>query len=223
LYNDMVSTILGDYIYTKAFHELLERDLPRLVPVVARTTYRMSIGEMLQLEQKNDFDLTAEQYFQLVDEKTASLMSASTEVGALVGGLSDERVLRYRNFGEALGRAYQVTDDLFDFLGSPDVIGKGVQSDLAEGKITLPLIHALAHAPSRDRTRLREMAVRKELTAEDWRALLEILEASGAIERCRETATRLAEEALAAIREEPESPWREALERAVAYAVQRNH
>lgn len=116
MYNDLVSTILGDYIYTKAFFELLQHELPQVVPVVARTTYRMSIGEMLQLQQKDDLDLTEEQYFELVDEKTASLMAAATEVGALVGGMERERVERYRRFGQALGRAYQVTDDLFDFL-----------------------------------------------------------------------------------------------------------
>jgi len=223
LYNDLVATILGDYIYTKAFNELLERNLPQVVPVVARTTYRMSIGEMLQLQQKHDLNVTAEEYFQLVDEKTASLMAASTEVGALLAGLGDERVLRYRRFGQALGRAYQVTDDLFDFLGSPDVIGKGVQSDLAEGTFTLPLIHALAHAPAKERSRLRDLAVSKDLQADDWRTLLKILETSGAIAHCREQACALAEEALAAIEEEPASPWKKALERAVAYAVQRIH
>ena len=223
LYNDLVSTILGDYIYTKAFHELLQHDLPRVVPVVARTTYRMSIGEMLQLQQKNDLDVTQEQYFQLVDEKTASLMAAATEVGAICGGLAEERVERYRRFGEALGRAYQLTDDLFDFLGSPEVIGKGVQSDLAEGQVTLPLIYALGHANSRERARLREVAARKQLGQEDWRVLLGILESSGAIDHCREKACELAEEAMQAIQEEPDSFWKDALHRAVAYAVQRSH
>jgi octaprenyl-diphosphate synthase len=223
LYNDLVSTILGDYIYTKAFHELLQRDLPGVVEVVARTTYRMSIGEMLQLQQKNDLDLTEEAYFQLVDEKTASLMSAATEIGARIGGLDEERALRFRRFGEALGRAYQVTDDLFDFIGSPEVMGKGVRSDLAEGKVTLPLIHALARAGGRERTKLREIASNNAVGSEDWPALLAILESSGSIERCRETAVGLAETALALLREEEESPWRSALEKAVAYAVRRIH
>ncbi len=223
LYNDLVSTILGDYIYTKAFHELLERALPRAVPVVARTTYRMSIGEMLQLQQKNDLDLDEEQYFRLVDEKTASLMSASSELGALAGGLDDEGILRFRRFGEALGRAYQVTDDLFDYIGSTAEIGKGVRSDLNEGKVTLPLIHALAHAGSRDRARLKDLASRRPLAPEDWPPLLKILEVSGAIEYCREKAFEMAETAVAELPEQSGSPYRIALEKAVAYAIQRSH
>lgn len=254
LYNDLVSTILGDYIYTKAFHELLERGMSSLVPLVARTAYHMSIGEMLQLEQKNDLELSEEAYFRLVDQKTASLMAAATEMGALVGRLDAETVNRFRLFGEFLGRAYQVTDDLFDFLGNSAEIGKGVQSDLAEGKITLPLIYALAHAHGRDRARLREMAERRKLNAEEWAILLQILESSGSIEYCREKAMELAESAVSQLRgQEPgqddgpvgdghaggvhdrdvlvgrdlgvdgATPWRGALERAVAYAVQRNH
>jgi octaprenyl-diphosphate synthase len=223
LYNDLVSTILGDYIYTKAFHELLQRNHATLVPVVARTAYRMSIGELLQLEQKNDLDLTEEAYFQLVDEKTASLMSAASEMGARVGNLEEERVQRYRRFGEALGRAYQVTDDLFDYLGNAAEMGKGVQSDLTEGKVTLPLIHAMGHASTRDRARLREMAAKKSLSPEEWTQLLGILQATGASEYCKEKALELAEFAIGQLQDEPDTPWRTALERAVAYAVHRNH
>ncbi len=223
MYNDMVATILGDYIYTKAFHELIERGATDLVPVVARTTYRMSIGEMLQLQQKRDLDLTEEQYFQLVREKTASLMGAATEIGAIVGRLGPERSARFREFGEYLGRAYQVTDDLFDYLGDPAAMGKGVRSDLPEGKITLPLIHALAAAGPRDRSVLRELAARRELSDADWRELLDLLDRTGAIAYCRERARSLAASSLELLAEEPATPWREALEKAVAYAIHRLH
>ncbi len=223
LYNDLVSTILGDYIYTKVFHELLERDMPRVVPVVARTTYRMSIGEVLQLQQKKDLDLDEEQYFRLLDEKTASLMAASSEIGALVAGMDDERTHSYRRFGEALGRAYQVTDDLFDYIGSPAEMGKGVRIDLAEGKVTLPLIRALAGSGARDRARLKDLVSHQPLTPDDWPPLLKILEGSGAIDYCREKAVEMAETALLELQGEPPSIYRQALEKAVAYAIQRSH
>jgi len=224
MFNDMVATILGDYIYTKAFHELLERGLNALVPAVARTTYRMSIGEMLQLQQKDDLQIGEAQYFELVDEKTASLMGAATEIGALVGGLDRDRCERFRAFGEALGRAYQVTDDLFDYIGDPARIGKGVRTDLPEGKVTLPLIRALAAAGPADRSRLQDIAARRSaLQPEDWRELLRIFEQTGAVEACRQTARDLAAESLEWLRDEPDGPARTALSRAVAYAVQRVH
>jgi octaprenyl-diphosphate synthase len=223
LFNDQVSTILGDYIFTKAFHELVEKGHDLLVPVVARTLYRMSIGEMLQIQQKEDLDLGEDAYFQLIDQKTASLMGASTETGALVGRLGPERVERFRHFGETLGRAYQVTDDLFDYIGDPARIGKSVRTDLPDGKVTLPLIRGLATASPRDRTRLRELAARKDPGAEGWTDLLAILDRTGAIDSCRDTARGLAAQCVETLREEPSSPWRDALEQAVAYAVHRLH
>lgn len=223
LFNDQVSTILGDYIFTKALHELVERRLDTLVPVVARTIYHMAIGEMLQIQQKEDLDLGEEAYFELVDRKTASLMGASTEIGALVGRLGPERTTRFRRFGEMLGRAYQVTDDLFDYIGDPVRIGKGVRTDLPDGKVTLPLIRGLAGAGSRDRARLRELAAHKDPGPEGWDDLLTILDRAGAIASCRDTARALAEECVVTLRGEPPSRWRDALEQAVAYAVHRLH
>lgn len=223
LFNDQVSTILGDYIFTKAFHELVERGLDTLVPVVARTTYRMAIGEMLQIQQKDDLDLGEKAYFELVDQKTASLMGASTEIGAIVGRLGGERTARFRRFGESLGRAYQVTDDLFDYIGDSARIGKGVRTDLPDGKVTLPLIRGLSAAGPRDRLRLRELAVRKDPGPEGWDDILGILNRTGAIESCRDTARVLAGGCLETLGEEPPSRWRDALEQAVAYAVHRLH
>lgn len=223
LFNDQVSTILGDYIFTKAMYELVERKLDTLVPVVARTIYHMSIGEMMQIQQKEDLDLSEDAYFELVDKKTASLMGASTEIGALVGRLGPERTARFRQFGELLGRAYQVTDDLFDFIGDPARIGKGVRTDLPDGKVTLPLIRGLSGATGRDRVRLRELAARKDPGPEGWDDLLTILERAGAITSCRDTARALAGECVLTLCEEPPSRWRDALELAVAYAVHRLH
>jgi len=228
LYNGYVSTILGDFIYTKAFLELLESGLPSLAPVVARTTYRMSIGEILQIEQRNDLEIGEEDYYRLVDEKTSSLMAAATTMGAYLAGMDEHVVDRFRRFGEDLGRAYQVTDDLFDYIGDQERLGKGVRGDLAEGKVTLPLIHALAHATGRARTRVRDLAAKRELSDDEWTELLEIFAQSGAIEYCRETANRLADRALSHLQLPggpigAETAERVALEKAVAYAVQRDH
>jgi octaprenyl-diphosphate synthase len=223
MYNDQVSTILGDYIYTKAFVELIERNLPRLVPVVATTTFRMTVGEVLAIEQKNDLEISEADYFHLLNQKTASLMSASAEIGAIVGGMHDEQVEQMRLFGDDLGRAYQVTDDLFDFVGNQGQMGKGVRSDLTAGKVTLPLIHAMKVESPENRAVIRDMLGRSSFRPKEWDGLLRILERSGAIDYCRETALRHADAALSRIGFLPESPYRAALEKAVAYAVQRSH
>ena len=223
MFNDKVATILGDYIYTKAFVELVDRDLPACVPVVARTTYRMTLGEVIGIEQKDDLNISEDDYFRLVDEKTASLMGASAEIGAIIGGFDAERIEQMQHFGEDLGRAYQVTDDLFDYLASQGQIGKGVGSDISAGKVTLPLIHAMRTAREPEREFLGSMVGRKTYEPEEWRRILDLLEETGAMEYSRDLALRLADQAVARLDVLPASPYRDALEKAVAYAVQRSH
>ena len=162
LYNDLVATILGDYIYTKVLVDLFDRGEDSVVRVITRTTFQMSIGEMLQIQQKRNARLREEEYLELVDAKTASLMSASCEVGALVAGFGPDEVETLRLFGMELGRAYQITDDIFDYVGDAGELGKYAHSDLAEGKVTLPLLHALREAGAADRERARRALGKKE-------------------------------------------------------------
>ncbi|MEZ4648767.1 MAG: polyprenyl synthetase family protein [Candidatus Eisenbacteria bacterium] len=224
MYNDQVATILGDYIYTKAFCELIDRDMPRLVPVIAKTTHRMTAGEVLAIEQKRAVTLSEKDYFHLLDEKTASLMGAAARSGAILAGMSDEAVEEMTQFGENLGRAYQVTDDLFDYIGSEGQLGKGVGSDLSAGKITLPLIHALQNVTvSSEREFLQEITKRGKFDEGEWNELLGILRSCGALEYTRDTALGLARTAVDRLGILPEGIHRGALEKAVAYAVQRIH
>ena len=224
MFNDQVATILGDYIYTKAFCELIDRDLPRLVPVIAKTTHRMTAGEVLAIEQKRAVTLSEKDYFHLLDEKTASLMGAAARCGAILAGMDDGTVEEMTQFGEDLGRAYQVTDDLFDYVGNEGQLGKGVGSDLSAGKITLPLIHALQTGTRpEDREFLREITSCGSFDETQWKNLLRILKASGALDYTRETALGLADTAVDRLRALPEGPLREALAKAVSYAVQRIH
>ncbi len=224
MFNDQVATILGDYIYTKAFCELIDRDLPRLVPVVAKTTHRMTVGEVLAIEQKRDIEISEEDYFHLLDEKTASLMGAAAEIGAVLAGMSEDDIRKVLQFGEYLGRAYQVTDDLFDYIGNEGQLGKGVGSDLAAGKVTLPLIHAYQNAASlEERDFVRTLSSKKEFDESQWLELLSILDRTGSLQYCRETALGLADSARKQIEFLPEDEYRKALEKAVSYAVQRIH
>ncbi|MBM3286451.1 MAG: polyprenyl synthetase family protein [Candidatus Eisenbacteria bacterium] len=223
LYNDLVSTIFGDYIYTKALVELIDRNDDDLFRVVTRTTYQMSIGEMLQIQQKRCASLKEAEYLELVDAKTASLMAASCEVGALIADLSPEQVESLRAFGTDLGRAYQITDDIFDYVGDTGELGKYGLSDLAEGKVTLPLIRALGACDGRDRSRVEQILRSPELKGEDWRFVLELLASTGALEECRRTALDLAGQAVGRLDGFNPSPYLDGLREAVEYAVKRSH
>ncbi len=223
LYNDLVATILGDYIYTKVLVDLFDASEDAIVRAVARTTYEMSIGEMLQIQQKRNVDLREEDYLELVDAKTASLMAASCEVGAIVGGFPPEAVENWRLFGMDLGRAYQITDDIFDYVGDAGLLGKGAHSDLAEGKVTLPLIRALTRCGERERSRVEEILARPKLTPEDWLFVLELLRGHAALEECREIAQTCATRAVGRLDGYPASTYLTGVRQAVDYAVTRSH
>ena len=223
LYNDLVSTILGDYIYTKSLVDLIERGEDRILRVITRTTYQMSIGEMLQIHQKRSPFPSEKDYMDLVDAKTASLMAASCEVGAMIGGFDDEKIALLREFGHQLGRAYQITDDIFDYVGDAGQLGKSSRSDLAEGKVTLPLIRALERSGEGERERVREILGRKRVEPDDWKFVIALLDRHGTLEECRTIAIDAADEALARLGRFPPSLYLEGLREAVRYAVARNH
>jgi octaprenyl-diphosphate synthase len=223
LYDDLVSTILGDYIYTKSLVELIDRGEDAILRVVTRTTYKMSIGEMLQIQQKRNPIPSEEDYLELVNAKTASLMSASCEVGAIVAGFEGDRLENLRQFGLDLGRAYQITDDIFDYVGDAGQLGKHGKSDLGEGKVTLPLIKALARCKNEERDRVLEILGQKGVAADEWVFVLKLLRDYGALEECRTVALASADRAIARLAEFDESPYLAGLRQAVEYAVKRSH
>ncbi len=223
LYNDLVATILGDYIYTKVLVDLQALGEDAIVRILTRVTYEMSVGEMLQIQQKRNVDLAEEDYLELVDAKTASLMVASCEVGAQTAGFDTERVETLRAFGLELGRAYQITDDVFDYIGDAAQLGKFGHSDLAEGKVTLPLVRAIRRATQAEKARVTEILAAPSITQEDWVFVLELLHSRGALEECRQTALAAAQRAIERLEPLRPSAYLAGLRQAVDYAVTRIH
>lgn len=223
LWDDQVSIIMGDYLYTKAFHSLLEGGDHEAAEIVARSAFRMSVGEMLQIEQKNDPDVTEEAYHLLIREKTASLMAASCEIGAVLGWGTVEQRRRMTEFGTDLGMAYQIMDDLFDYVGNEQVMGKEPGSDLREGKITSPLIRALKNAPAKESSDLKALIRSGEFRRADrWDQLLDFVERHRGLEESRQRAHAFAERARKRLLAYEDSPHRRSLLEAVDYAVQRD-
>lgn len=225
LWTDEMAIIMGDYLYAQAMSTLVAHKLDTPMEVLARVVTEMSCGEALEFQYAFDLDVTEEQYEELIRAKTGSLIGAATEIGAgLNGGARDHRRrLRYRQFGEAVGVAFQIVDDLFDYLGNPEVTGKPVGSDLAAGKVTLPLIAALRQAGDADRGRLRRLALRKRWTASQWSQLKALVERCGGFEYARTRALAHADAARRLLDGEREGAARQALGRAIDYAVRRDH
>jgi len=223
LWNDRVAVIFGDYLYTKAFETLVREKLWKPVAVLSRTAHRMSFGEMLAMEQKSNLDLTEEDYFRFISEKTASLISAACEIGASVG-FDDPAVHDvFRDFGHELGMAYQITDDLFDYTGDAGALGKDIGSDLREGKVTLPVIRALATGSRDDYDLVAQIVEERAMSRTQWERLSRMLRESDALAYCESLALGFAERARARLESFPECAYKDALSLAVSFVVQRCH
>jgi len=224
LWTDEMAIIMGDYLYAQAMATLVRHQLGHAMGVMARAVGEMSCGEALEFQYAYDPDVTEPQYEELIFAKTGSLIGAATEIGVGIGRTRDPRMLeRYRRFGDHLGTAFQIVDDLFDYLADPQVTGKPVGSDLADGKITLPLIAALRDATERDRKTLRALALKKRWTPGQWDRLRTLIERAGGFAYARRRAQQIADQARALLAGEPRGVARQALERAIDYAVARDH
>ena len=144
LWTHQVAIIMGDYLYSRGVTELAQRGHLDALTVLARAANEMSVGEMRQLTSYDALDFTEDDYYRLIAAKTASLMSASCEMGALAG--TGEYRTQLAQYGHNLGMAFQIADDLLDYTGTEAATGKPTGHDLRERKVTLPLVGALAHA-----------------------------------------------------------------------------
>jgi octaprenyl-diphosphate synthase len=219
LYSDQVSVIMGDFVYTRVFAMMMERGLFEEMTILAVTAHAMSLGEMHQLERRNRLAMTEEECIEVIDEKTASLFAAACRIGAkLAGGIDHEQ---WAAFGRAYGRAFQITDDLFDFIGDEAVMGKARGSDIKGGRVTLPLVAALRTATPRETRRMEEVLA-DGVRDGQWDELVRFIERRGGVEYSFRQAARYADEARAIAERLPmDDETREAILAAVHHVVRR--
>jgi octaprenyl-diphosphate synthase len=219
LFSHQVSVIMGDYLYSRAVIELVRLDDLEPLRVLARVTNEMTVGEMRQLLAHEPLEFSEESYDLLIQAKTASLVSGACEVGALRAEPTERAALR--RFGEALGMAFQIVDDLLDYVGDPSVTGKPTGSDLREHKVTLPLIAALPRMKPAERRRVDALMETPEPDDKQIADVIASVAEAGGLDYARERALRLAEQAEAELDALAPSPGREALRDSITYVVDR--
>jgi octaprenyl-diphosphate synthase len=143
LWGNEASVLVGDFLYSRAFEMMVEIDSMRVMQILARATNTIAEGEVLQLMNCHDADTSEAQYLSVIERKTAKLFEAASRLGAVLGQSDAATESRMADYGRHLGTAFQLIDDVLDYSGATDTIGKNVGDDLAEGKPTLPLIHAI--------------------------------------------------------------------------------
>ncbi|MCP4596413.1 octaprenyl diphosphate synthase [Neptuniibacter sp.] len=213
------SVLVGDFLYSRAFQIMVEIGSMTIMEVISNATNVIAEGEVLQLLNTKNPDTTEEAYMQVILGKTAMLFEAATEAGAILAEASPEEREGLRLYGLHLGTAFQLIDDVMDYLSTAEEMGKNVGDDLAEGKATLPLIHAMRAGNEEQRLLVRQ-AIRKG-GLDDLQPIMDIVKETGAIEYTQQKAQEEADKAIAALNALPESSFRDTLKQLADIAVKR--
>lgn len=217
LHGNHVAVLLGDFVYAHAFAMSVELPTPEASKVLARVTKVVCQGEIEQIFDRFDFELSEEQYIRIIEAKTAELYAASTELGASYGGADRRAVAALSRYGRCIGTAFQVIDDCLDLIGDEAVVGKSLGTDLESGKMTLPLIRLRDRASETDRKRLQQIVLGEGLGDRRQR-LAEEFDLGPALDESFQRADEFIRDALAELEVLPATPARDAL-RAVAEFV----
>ncbi len=219
LWKRKVAVLFGDFLLSRGLLLALDAKDYATLHLLSDAIRRMSEGELLQIEKTRHLDLDEPTYFRIISDKTASLIAACTASGARSAGADDATVERMRAYGEALGLAFQIRDDLFDY--GLDDVGKPLGIDVQEKKLTLPLIHALREAPAAERKAILALVRKKTKTRADARRVADFAIDGGGLAYARDRMTALADEARGHAAALPASEARDALVDLVTFAVER--
>lgn len=219
IWSHQVAIIMGDFLYSRSVMELARLERVDLIRVLAKAANAMTIGEMRQLAMHDSLGFTEDDYYLLIQAKTASLMSAACELGAMVGDPKFREPLK--RYGHALGMAFQVVDDILDYTGAESVTGKPTGQDLREHKVTLPLIVSIPRFDHGQRLALNALFADPEPDDELIFRVVDATRACGGIDYAMAKARTFGEEAHSAISQLPESPSATALSEAVTYVIER--
>jgi octaprenyl-diphosphate synthase len=219
-FGNAASVLVGDFIYSRAFQMMVGVGDMRVLAVLADATNVIAEGEVLQLLGVHNADLTEAEYLRVVRSKTAKLFEASARLGAVLAQQAPAHEQALATYGMHLGTAFQLIDDVLDYSGDRETIGKNLGDDLGEGKSTLPLIHALANASESQRRMLRQVI--EDGSVERFDEVLAALEQCGSLEYARARAVGESKCAQDAIRSLPDSKYRDSLIDFAGFAVARD-
>ena len=221
LFGNAASVLVGDFLYSRAFQMMVSVNHMRVMQILADATNVIAEGEVLQLLNMHDPDVTEERYLEVIRCKTAKLFEAAAELGALIAGASEAEVALAAEYGRSLGTAFQLIDDVLDYSGNANQIGKNVGDDLREGKPTLPLIYLMEHGTPEQRELVKNCIEQGD--EKHFDEILAAITSSGALEYTRQEAVTAANSAMQAIAGMPSGPYKESLLQLCTFAVDRNH
>ena len=217
-----VTVLAGDFLYIKSMAMALTQDTLEVVRLLCDVTLRMIEGEIYQLTKNGVVDITEDEHFEIIRRKTAYLFAGCAQIGGMLGEAGEARELELREYGFNLGIMFQLIDDLLDFTGEAETIGKPIGGDLREGKVTLPIIHLLQHGAAEASALVHEMVEQRHVTPEKWTRLKTLLTEHRSIEYAYARALEFGEAAKRHLKVFPDSPERDALMALADYVLYRD-
>ena len=221
-YGNHITVLFGDFLYLKSMSLALSHDALDIVRLLCDVTLRIVEGEIYQLTKNGVVDLSEEEHFDIVRRKTALLFAGSAKIGGMLGSTTREQQDALWDYGVNIGMAFQIVDDLLDFTGEPQALGKPVGGDLREGKMTLPVIHLYSNGDARAQALLRRVVETRSVTAEEWCELRAMLAQTRSIDYAQRVAAGFVERAKKALTAFPPSDGRDALLYLPDYVVSRD-
>lgn len=220
VWGNEAAVLVGDFLYSRAFEMMVDVQSMEVMGILASTTNRIAEGEVMQLMNVGEPDLTEEQYIEVIEAKTARLFHAATELGAVLADQPAAIRQALGSYGMHLGTAFQIADDVLDYQSDSDTIGKNVGDDLAEGKTTLPLIYAMRDGSTEARDMIAQSI--RDADIENLPQVMAVIEQTDALDKSIHRAQESAAAAIASLRQLPPSTYRDALERIAGYSVERS-
>ncbi|MEM7084069.1 MAG: octaprenyl diphosphate synthase [Pseudomonadota bacterium] len=221
VWGNQASVLVGDFLYSRAFQMMVEVGHLRVMDILAEATNTIAEGEVLQLINTNDPDTTEEDYLKVIHRKTAKLFEAGLRIAAVLTAQNRDTEDRMARYGLHLGTAFQLIDDVLDYSGSSDELGKNVGDDLAEGKPTLPLIYAMKHGTDSQSELIKNTIEHGGLEHID--EVIAAIRSTGALDYTAQLAQRESAIALDMLTTLPESPYRDSLAALARLSVERSH
>ena len=219
-WTNLISVLMGDYLFAKAFKIMVRTGSIEFMAAISAATERVSLGELRQIEETGNYSLSEDEYLTIIADKTASLFTISCEVGPILTELGPDQRQRFATFGERIGTAFQIADDLLDYVGDAEVTGKEPGIDVLTGQVTLPLIHSLKQVGKEARAEIVGLLKQKDRD-DTFERIQSFVAENGGIDYAYHRADEMAQQGLEALSYLPRSPYLDSLVNLVEFTTKR--
>lgn len=221
-WNNKIAVLIGDYLLAKGLLSAIDKDEFEFLKATSNAVKRMSEGELLQIQKSKEFDIDYDTYYQIISNKTASLIASCCEIGAISSTNDKKKQDCLRNYGENIGIAFQIRDDIFDYQSKTKIIGKPVGNDLKEKKLTLPLIYSIKQVSKKSGKEILDLIKKDKLKKSEIKKIIEFVNDNGGIDYAEKISKEYSQKASTYLTSFPDNPSKQSLLNFCDFVIDRN-